>query len=56
MRSYVSWETSAIFAPEPPVSDIMSSTGSPGRKWSIEKTTSDTPSNTGTAARNRRRT
>ena len=56
MRSYVSWDISAIFAPEPPVSDIISRTGSPGRKWSIENTTSDTPSSTGTAARSRRAT
>ncbi len=56
MLSYVSWDAPTILAPDPPVSDIISRTGSPGRKWSIEKTISDTPSSTGTAARSRRAT
>jgi hypothetical protein len=56
MLSYVSWDAPTIFAPDPPVSDIIRRTGSPGRKWSIEKTTSATPSSTGTAARSRRAT
>jgi hypothetical protein len=33
----------------------MASTGSPGSRWTIEKTTTDTPTTTGTARSIRRR-
>jgi hypothetical protein len=33
----------------------MASTGSPGSRWTIEKTTTDTPTTTGTDSRIRRR-
>jgi hypothetical protein len=33
----------------------MASTGSPGRRWTIEKTTTDTPTTTGTDNKMRRR-
>src|SRR3977135_2103423 len=54
MRWYCSSDPSASFAP-PPDSAIISMTGSPGRKYSIENTTSDTANRSGMVRSARRR-